>query len=201
MSDTSNRPGWPGVGGIIACHPGTHSLGPTVLDERARRLSHQELAMAELLASEGHRVVSLAERRGSGPVPDLAVCRRPVEIKSFDALADRLRGAPTEWSVCNKLLGARTQAPTVILCGRGSGLSEEAARQGVAEFAGRGRVGRVRGVRVVGDGFDLSWSLRLVRDVGVTAIPVASSGRAAALGESVKETTRLTQQAHQEMGR
>ena len=183
MTDTSNRPGWPAIGGIIACTPGAHSSGPTAVDERARRLSHEELAIAELLAGEGHRVVALRERRGGGRNPDLAVCRKPVEIKSFDALADRRNGAPTEWTVRNKLLEAqrKDQAPTVILNGRGSGLSEQAARDGVAAFAGTGTVGRVRGIRVVGDGFDLAWSLRLVRDVGIAAVPSPPRGQAATL--------------------
>lgn len=205
MSETSSRPGWP-ASGIIACFPGAHAPTPTAIDERARRLSHQELAIAELLAADGHRVVSLAERRGSGRTPDLAVCRWPVEIKSFDALPDRPKGPPTAWSVCNKLLDAdaKDQAPTVILNARASGLSEEAARAGVAEFAGGGRAGRLRGVRVVGDGFDLSWSLQLVRDVGITAVPVPTSRRAFELegpAQSRAPKGRRPQALHGEMER
>lgn len=179
MTETSTPPGWPPVAVTIACLPGAHASQPAAVDERARRLSHEELAVAVLLAGEGHRVVSLAERRGSGPVADLEVCGRPVEVKSFLALPDRDGRPPTERSVCNKLLGARAQAPTVILNARASGLTERTARAGVAEFAGRGRVGRIQGIRVVGDGFDLSWLLRLNRDLEVTAVPLAASGPAA----------------------
>ena len=178
MSEASNGPGLAPASGMNACLPGAHASEPTAVDERARRLSHEELAVAVLLAGEGHRVVALAERRGNGPVADLEVCGRPVEVKSFLTLDDRKGWAPTERSVCNKLRSGRSQAPTVILDGRGSGLTEMTAREGVAGFVGRGRLGRITGIRVVGDGFDLSWTLRLVRESGIVAVPDPPSGRA-----------------------
>jgi hypothetical protein len=139
------------------------------VDERSRRLSHEELAVATLLAGEGHRVRSLPERRGGGPVPDLEVCGAPVEVKSFLSLADRDGRIPTAGSVCNKLLSARAQAPTAVLYSKGSGLAEDAARAGVAEFAARGRPGRISGVRVIGDGFDLAWSAPRLRELGASS--------------------------------
>jgi hypothetical protein len=178
MSEASNGPGLAPARGMNACLPGAHASEPTAVDERARRLSHEELAVAVLLAGEGHRVVAQPERRGNGPVADLEVCGRPVEVKSFLTLDDRKGWAPTERSVCNKLRSGRSQAPTVILDGRASGLTEETAREGVAGFVGRSRVGRITGIRVLGDGFDLSWSLRLVRESGVVAVPIPPSERA-----------------------
>jgi hypothetical protein len=158
---------------LVPCLPGAHAERPTVVDERSRRLSHEELAVASLLAEEGHRVRALPERPGAGPVADLEVCGTPVEVKSFLPLPDRQGRVPTARSVCNKLLGARAQAPTAVLYGKGSGLSEDAARAGVAEFAGKGQLGRITGVRVVGDGFDLAWPPQRLREIGAAVSPPA----------------------------
>lgn len=197
MSEAPNRPGWLAVGGIIACAPGVHASGPTVIDDLARRLTHEERAIAELLAAEGHRVVSVPHQRGGGRTPDLEVCGQLVEIKSFDTLPKRLNRPPTAWHVWNKLLDAEGQAPTVILHARASGLSEKDAHEGVAEYAGKKPVGSVRGVRVVGDGFDLAWSLRLVRDVGLVAVPVPPSGRPVTLGETARTRSAQRQRGLQ----
>jgi len=151
---------------IVPCRAGAHVGSPTVVDERARRLSHEEFAVANQLAAEGHRVQSVAERRGQGRVSDLSVCGAPVEVKSFLSLADREGRVPTARSVCNKLLGAQDQAPTAVLYAGRSGLSEAVARAGVEEFATRGRPGGITGIRVIGDGFDLSWSTSLLREAG-----------------------------------
>jgi hypothetical protein len=151
---------------LVPCLPGAHVGTPTAVDERSRRLSHEELAVARQLAAEGHQVRSVPERRGQGPVADLEVCGARVEVKSFLPLAERDRGAPTPRSVCNKLLSARDQAPTTVVLGQGSGLSEGVARSGVEEFVARGRPGRTGGVRIIGDGFDLSWATGRVREAG-----------------------------------
>jgi hypothetical protein len=167
--------GWPrppvvgDAAALIPCLPGAHRERPTNVDERSRRLSHEELAVATLLAGEGHLVRSLPERPGSGPVADLEVCGTPVEVKSFLSLPDRAGRIPSARSVCNKLLGARAQAPTAVLYTKRSGLGEEAARAGVAEFAAKGQPGRISGVRVVGDGFDLTWSPRRLRQLGAAS--------------------------------
>lgn len=147
----------PAAGHIPQCRGGTHRWGGGALDETARRLSHEELAVATRLAVEGHQVRSLPERPGRGPVADLAVCGSPVEVKSFLSLAERAGRIPTARSVCNKLLGARAQAPTTVLYACGSGLDAPTAAAGIAEFGARGRPGRITAVRVVGDGFDLAW--------------------------------------------
>lgn len=129
------------------------------LDERARRLSHEELAVAEMLTAGGHRVRSLPESRRGGRRPDLEVCGTLVEIKSFLPIEERGR-APSPQSVFNKLVDAAGQAGTVVLWGRGSGLTEATVRSGLARLAADGRAATPTAVRAVGDGFDLSWVRR-----------------------------------------
>jgi hypothetical protein len=128
------------------------------LDESARRLSHEELAVARELLSEGHHVRSLAERPGRERTPDLLVCDAPVEVKSWFGRDTRGANVPVARSVVNKLLQAEGQAPAVVLYGRGSGLTVAAARAGMADYAGRDRPDSLTAVRVLGDGFDLSWA-------------------------------------------
>lgn len=167
----------PGRDGVISCRPGRHPGVPTVVDERARRLSHEELFAAELIAREGHAVASLKERRGRGRQADLSVCGGPVEVKSFESLEERGGRAPSVEGVRNKLLAAEGQAPTVFVCGLGSGLTEEVARQGVESYALSSGRGGIRGVRVLGDGFDLSWSPRLLQQLRAGRDPGFDLGR------------------------
>lgn len=136
-----------------------HRPGGGRLDEAARRLSHEELSVALLLASEGHEVRSLAETRRGGRHPDLLACGTPLEVKSFAPAAERRR-EPTPYSVFNKLVDAAGQAAHVVLVGTGSGLSADTARRGVARYAGdRSRGPTLSSVRIVGDGYDLAWGL------------------------------------------
>jgi hypothetical protein len=128
------------------------------VDERARRLSHEELAVADQLATEGHRVESVAERPGQGRSADLSVCGVPVEVKSYLDRGDGGRGRPSAYSVCNKLLRAGGQADHVVINGQSSGLTEATARRGVALFSAKGGWERAASVRVLGDHFDLSLS-------------------------------------------
>ncbi len=144
-------------------HP--HGRSGGTLDERARRLSHTELAVAQQLCAEGHEVRSLAERPRTGPMADLQVCGQPVEVKSWLPLVDR-SGPPSSRSVYNKLASARSQAPTVILWGVDAGVTSSTARAGMAEFAANRRWGGLRTVRVIGAGFDLSWQRPLGVEVG-----------------------------------
>ncbi|HLI23908.1 MAG TPA: hypothetical protein VKU91_03065 [Acidimicrobiales bacterium] len=141
--------------GLYAC---THGVQGGWVDESARRLSHQEVAVARLLAAEGHRVRSLAEWPWLGPTSDLEACRLSVEVKSFLSVGDHpSRRPPTPESLCNKLIKASSQGEVAIIWGVGSGLSRRVAEDGVALFAsqpGRRRLGQVR---VVGNGFDLAW--------------------------------------------
>lgn len=137
--------------------PHLHGPGSGALDESARRLSHEEYAVARLLAGEGHDVRSLAESRRGGRCSDLLVCGTPVEVKSFIPLSERRR-EPTPQSVLNKLLDAGGQASHVVLVGTGSGLSPSTARRGLARYSvGDRAVPRLTSVRVVGDGYDLAW--------------------------------------------
>jgi hypothetical protein len=118
------------------------------LDESARRLSNEELAVAQVLVAEGHQVRSLAP--GAGPTADLSVCSRETEIKS-------LRPGATSSTLDNALRRARRQGTDVIVDARSSGLSVGATQRGVAIFAARVDRGRVERIRVVGDGFDRSY--------------------------------------------
>ncbi|HET9075430.1 MAG TPA: hypothetical protein VFN68_00735 [Acidimicrobiales bacterium] len=138
---------------------GFHLRASGALDERARRLSHEELAVAEMFAAEGHLVRSLPESRRGGRRPDLEVCGSPVEVKSYLRLGERA-GPPTAESVFNKLMDAAGQADAAVLYGRGSGLSPATVRGGLARLAVEGRDRRLRVVRAVGDGFDLAWIRR-----------------------------------------
>lgn len=156
-----------------------HPHGPSGgrQDETARRLSHEEFAVARLLAAEGHDVRSLPEPRRGGRHPDLLVCGRPLEVKSFAPASERRRD-PTPYSVFNKLVDAGGQASHAVLAGAGSGLSESVARQGVARYAaGRERVTRLCSVRILGDGYDLAWAKRpsLQLPAGLWAPPMPRS--------------------------
>ncbi len=135
-----------------------HSRSLGRFDESARRLSHDELAVAQQLVLEGHDVHSLATRRSGGRTADLLVCGAPVEVKSWLGRDDRQGRVPGARSVVNKLLQAEGQAATVVLNGRGSGLSEAAARAGMAVYHGGAHRGIIAAVRVLGDSFDLAWT-------------------------------------------
>ncbi len=147
----------PLAGGSIRCGRAHAGLGG-LLDETARRLSHQELAVAEQLASEGHHVRSLAPRPGQGRTPDLLVCAAPVEVKSWLSQEERGGIAPGAQSVANKLIQAEGQAATVVLNGRGTGLSASAAEAGIRWYEGLRHRANIATVRVLGDGFDLEWA-------------------------------------------
>lgn len=152
------------AGSALGCG---HAHGPSGgrLDESARRLSHEEFAVAALLAGEGHLVRSLAEPRRGGRQADLSVCGQRVEVKSFTALPDRDR-EPGPRSVFNKLVDAAGQAPHVVLVGTGSGLSAGSVRQGLARYSQRSGVGgTLRSIRALGDGYDLAWATRPERQV------------------------------------
>lgn len=127
------------------------------LDESERRLSHEELRVARVFADEGHTVRSLPEGRGRGRSADLDVCGSPVEVKSWLSLADRHGVTPSARSVVNKLTSAEGQSPFVVLVANGSGLSPAEATSGIAQYATMRPSSGIRAVRVIGDGFDLSW--------------------------------------------
>lgn len=160
------RPGqWSAIPAGAGCH-GIHPARGGQLDESARRLSHEEYAVAQLLAAEGHEVRSLAESRVGGRRPDLEACGRGVEVKSFLAVAERGGRPPSPQSVYNKLVDAAGQADSVVIVGYGSGLTESTVRRGMARYAGDRHAPPLRSVRAVGDGFDLSWARRPERTLG-----------------------------------
>ena len=143
-----------------------HRPGEGRLDEAARRLSHEELAVAELLAAEGHDVRSRSEFSRGGRHPDLTVCGSEVEVKSFAPLAERRR-EPSPQSVFNKLIDAAGQAPHVVLVAGTSGLTSSTVRRGLARYWGdSGAAPALASVRVLGDGYDLAWSRRPGLGVG-----------------------------------
>ena len=140
--------------------------------------------MATALAGEGHMVRSLGEARGGGRRPDLEVCGAAVEVKSWLPAGERGR-LPTARSVLNKLIDASGQAGMVVLNAKGSGLRAGAARQGLALYSARraaGADGGLRAVRVIGDGFDLTWSRRPVRDISPGVREAADRARRIVLG-------------------
>lgn len=132
-------------------------------DESARRLSHQELAAAKLLVSEGHHVSSVAEGHGRAAKgtrsPDLLACGVSVEVKAFSLLHERGGRSPRAERVANKLLDAAGQGSLGLIWGLGSGLSKAVASEGYKLFCevalGKG-LGKIRGVRIVGDDFDIA---------------------------------------------
>lgn len=151
-----------GAGGLDCGHSHNGSAG--TLDESARRLSHEELSVAEAYRGAGHDVRSVAESRKGGRVPDLLVCGEPVEVKSFCAAADRQR-APSPQGVFNKLVDGAGQAPHVVLVGGESGLSLETIRRGLSLYEsarlnppGERPLPDLSSVRAMGDGYDLAWA-------------------------------------------
>lgn len=160
------------AGAAVGCG-GRHSRAGGSLDETARRLSHQELAVAQTLAAEGHRVESRAEGRRGGRHADLSVCGTDVEVKAFDPAAERRR-PPSPAGVANKLIDGAGQADHVVLVANGSGLDAATVRRGLARFQEieqRSSAGRplpnLSSVRVLGDGYDLTWSRQPARDLGL----------------------------------
>jgi hypothetical protein len=145
---------------------------PGSYDETARRASHEELQAALVFSSEGHHVRTVAQRQGAR-TPDFLVCGTSVEVKSFLPLAERGGVAPSARSVANKLLDARGQGSVAVIWAHGSGLSEGPARAGVELFrqqSAKAGAGRIRAVRLIGDGFDV-----IARPGELRAAPPAGS--------------------------
>lgn len=146
----------------LVCCDITHGVG--YLDEIARRLSHEEHAVATRLAAEGHAVRSLAASRRGARTADLEVCGRPVEVKSWLPVYERGGRPATARSVLNKLLDAAQQAEVCVLYGRGSGLTAATVRSGVSLYARRAERG-LAAIRAIGDGFDVGWTMTLDRHI------------------------------------
>lgn len=162
---------WERVAPDVAGCSGGHRTGGGSIDESARRLSHEEHAVARLLAAEGHEVRSVRESHTGGRTADLEACGRPVEIKSYERAEFRGWRRPSPQSVHNKLVSGAGQADVVVIVGFGSGLTEATVRRGLARYNLDPRGTSLTTVRAVGDGFDIAWSRRrgLGRDPGTGA--------------------------------
>jgi hypothetical protein len=158
-----------------------HGRRPGALDETARRLSHEELAVARTLVGEGHYVRSLAERVGTRTA-DMLACGTTVEVKAFLPAARRGGRPPSAQAVANKLLDAGGQGAMAVIWAVGSGLTQAEARKGLALFsawAAREGAGRLRCARLVGDGFDVVCRPPLSavgRRPGAPRVPASSGG-------------------------
>jgi hypothetical protein len=161
---------WQLVGGPAAFDCGRVHRAAGTLDETSRRLSHEEWGAASALAGEGHHVAALRPVRGGRRTPDLVVCGEGVEIKSWLPAVEREGRRPGPLSVYNKLVSACGQARHAVLVAGDSGLEPAAARRGMADFA-RDHPGRLDSVRVMGDGWDLSWRRAPALEAGITARP------------------------------
>ena len=136
------------------CH---HTGGVGSFDETARRASHEELGVANVLVAEGHRVRTLLERKGAR-TPDLVACGTSVEVKAFQSLQQRGGRPPRPEHVANKMLDARGQGAVAVIWAGTSGLTQATAQAGYGLFCERARekgLGRVRAVRVIGEGYDM----------------------------------------------
>ncbi|TDD65606.1 hypothetical protein E1298_41205 [Actinomadura rubrisoli] len=100
--------------------------------------------------SEGSHVQALPESTTPGVRrPDATVDGIPTEFKSLSV------GARAN-TVKNALNSAKGQARTAIIDGRGSGLTEELAQEGLNKFL-RHNPNRMDSIRILGDGYDITW--------------------------------------------
>ena len=120
------------------------------IDQSERTFSPQEQKIADTLNSEGKNVKALEEKNlPKVRTPDAEVDGVPTEFKSLRSGA----GANT---VNNRLADADGQAASAVIDARGSGLSESAARQGLARYLGA-HPGRMTYIRIIGDGYNIEW--------------------------------------------
>ncbi|WP_326592928.1 hypothetical protein [Streptomyces brevispora] len=121
------------------------------IDETEKKFDPREREVAELLKSEGRHVRAQVEATEDGVRrADAFVDGVETEFKSLDPGA-------SSGTVKNQLNKAKGQARHAIIDARGSGLSEEAAREGVGKFFRNNPPGRMDGIRVVGDNFNLTY--------------------------------------------
>jgi hypothetical protein len=139
------------------------------LDESARRLTHEELAVARVLAAEGHDVQSQSDRPGMGRTGDFVVCGRETEVKTLGPKA-------TPKSLANALIRAQGQGVDVVVDATKTRMHRLAVDRGLAEF-GRRRVAyvdarrlegrdpgpQIERIRVMGRGFERSYRLAEAR--------------------------------------
>ncbi|MEU6218300.1 hypothetical protein ABZ845_12395 [Streptomyces sp. NPDC047022] len=124
---------------------------PGSVDESAKSFNDRERKIAELLKGEGKHVKAVKESDVDGErMPDSTVDGVDTEFKSLD------EGA-SQNTVKNALNSAKGQARDAIIDARGSGLSADEARAGIAKFLRNNPPGRMNNIRVVGDGYDIIW--------------------------------------------
>lgn len=119
--------------------------------EKERRLSWEELTVARILLSEGHHVRARRERPGFGKTADFDVCGVSTEVKTLEPGA-------TSATLCNAVKRGREQGEVVIVNATNSGLPRHWAERGVDRFAGKGEFGKLDRLRVLGAGYDLTYS-------------------------------------------
>lgn len=119
------------------------------IDESDKIFSHQEKAIADLLASEGKTVKSLLEKN-QGRTADAEVDGIPTEFKSLVIGATN----STVKNLINSSIRRGGQARKIIIDARGSGLTEAEANLGLQRAKNVSR-GKIDSVRIIGDGYDL----------------------------------------------
>ncbi|MFE4454471.1 hypothetical protein [Streptomyces sp. NPDC056796] len=121
------------------------------LDLSAKAFNDAEGRIAELLLSEGKNVKALKESTVPGVrTADSEVNGVPTEFKSL------IPGAAAN-TVKNQLNSAKGQARHAIIDARASGLSESAAQEGLGKFLRNNPPGRMDFIRIVGDGYDITY--------------------------------------------
>ena len=133
---------------------GSHQHGAGkegTFSESQRRVSWEELTVAHILVSEGHNVRALPVRPGHGKTADFDVCGVTTEVKTLDP------GATTQ-TLVNALKRGKDQGEHLIVNATNSGLRRQWAERGVERFAGKGDLGKIQGLRVLGAGFELAYT-------------------------------------------
>jgi hypothetical protein len=122
-------------------------------------VSWPELEVGRLLAAEGHDVRAIPDGRGRGKIADFDVCGVATEVKT-------LSPGGTSSTLANALRRGREQGEIVVVNASVSGLTRDWASRGVREFATERRLGKIKEVRVIGAGFELSYGrAELIRTV------------------------------------
>jgi hypothetical protein len=144
--------------------------------------------VAKVLMAEGHNVRTVLERKGAR-TPDLVACGTSVEVKAFQSLQQRGGRPPRPEHVANKLLDARGQGAVAVIWAGTSGLTQATAQAGYGLFCERARekgLGRARAVRVIGEGFDMSFKPSVDLSVARRAVAAGRQPLQAANGPRAK---------------
>lgn len=122
------------------------------IDQSARSFPANELRIAEYLANQGACVTSLLEDHAMpGRSADANVNGARTEFKSLGPGAD----SSTIRNDVNASIRRGGQARNIVIDARGSGLTVDEARRGLARIGGF-EDGRLDNVQIIGDGYDLN---------------------------------------------